>query len=89
MPDAPNLAGQNERYLVQALKDYRGGQRKHESMSLLAKTLSDKEIADLAAFYSRLPAGGKASGAAGASEAPASSDADGLPGRGGALPRSR
>ena len=28
LPEAPNLAGQNEAYLVKALKDFRGGARK-------------------------------------------------------------
>lgn len=59
LPEAPNLAGQVEIYLVKSLKDYRSGARKHEQMTLMAKPLSDKDIDNLAAYYSSLPAGGK------------------------------
>lgn len=57
-PETPNLAGQVESYLAKALKDYRSGARKHEQMTLMAKPLSDKDIANLAAYYSSLPPGG-------------------------------
>ena len=50
-PDAPNLAGQPEDYLVEQLRAYRGGGRKHEVMSLMAKPLSDADIANLAAWF--------------------------------------
>ena len=52
--EAPNLAGQSELYLVKALKDYRSGARKNDMMSLVAPTLKDKEIDDLAAYYSAI-----------------------------------
>jgi cytochrome c553 len=51
LPDAPNLAGQNPVYLGKALKDFRSGARKHEVMSVVAKTLTDEDIRDLAAYY--------------------------------------
>jgi cytochrome c553 len=54
LPEAPNLAGQNEIYLVKALKDYRGGARKNEMMSLAAANLTDQDIIDLAAYYSAI-----------------------------------
>ena len=57
-PETPNLAGQVEAYLAKALKDYRSGARKHEQMTLMAKPLSDREIANLAAYFNSLPAGG-------------------------------
>ena len=50
-PDAPNLAAQPAIYLVKALKEYREGARKHEQMNVLAKALTDKEIADVSAYY--------------------------------------
>ena len=53
-PQWPNLAGQKERYLVKALKDFRAGRRKDPSMSSIARTLSDADIDNLAAYYSRL-----------------------------------
>ena len=51
-PDTPNLAGQPASYLAEQLKAYRGGTRKHEIMSLMAKPLSDADIANLAAWFS-------------------------------------
>lgn len=54
LPEAPHLAGQNEQYLIKALKDYRSGARKDEMMSMMAKPLSDTDIANLAAFYHSL-----------------------------------
>ncbi len=59
LPEAPNIAGQVEGYLVKALKDYRSGARKQEQMSVMAKGLSDRDIENLAAYYHQLPAGGK------------------------------
>ncbi|MGS0740415.1 c-type cytochrome [Glaciimonas sp. GG7] len=52
MLDAPNLAGQNEMYLVKALNDYRSGARQHEVMTIMAKNLSDADIGALAAYFS-------------------------------------
>jgi cytochrome c553 len=53
-PDAPNLAGQPAIYLVAQLKAYRGGARKHEVMSVMAKPLTDDDIANLAAWFSSI-----------------------------------
>jgi len=54
LPDAPNLAGQPEIYLSNQLRAYRSGERRHEVMSLVAKALSDDDIADLAAWFSSI-----------------------------------
>lgn len=54
LPEAPNLAGQSDVYLVKALKDYRSGARKNDMMSLVAPTLKDQDIDDLAAYYSAI-----------------------------------
>jgi len=51
MPMNPNLAGQQEVYLVKAIKDYRDGKRKDPMMNSMVAGLSDGDIADLAAFY--------------------------------------
>ncbi len=59
LPEAPNLAGQVEGYLVKTLKDYRSGARKHEQMGVMARGLSDRDIDNLAAYYHQLPAGGQ------------------------------
>lgn len=53
-PEAPNLAGQIEGYLVKALTDYRSGERKNETMNIVAKDLSDQDMADIAAYYSSI-----------------------------------
>jgi cytochrome c553 len=48
---APKLGGQTQSYLVKALQDYRSGARQHPSMNGIAATLSDQDVADLAAYY--------------------------------------
>ncbi len=47
----PKLGGQHEAYIVKALQEYRSGARSHPSMRAIATSLSDKDIADLAAYY--------------------------------------
>jgi cytochrome c553 len=47
----PKLGGQSAGYLVKALRDYRSGIRTHPSMNSVAASLSDQDIADLAAYY--------------------------------------
>ncbi len=47
----PYIAGQQPQYIMQALKEYRAGERNHPSMQGIAKSLSDQDIADLAAYY--------------------------------------
>jgi len=62
IPGYPNLAGQNEAYLVSSLKAYRGKQRIGGNAVIMqgqAAALSDEDIANLAAYFSSLPAGGK------------------------------
>ena len=54
LPEAPNLAGQVEIYLIKALGDYKSGERKNEMMSVVAPDLKDNDIADLAAYYASL-----------------------------------
>ena len=54
IPEAPNLAGQSDIYLVKALNDYRSGARKNDMMSLVAPTLKDNDINDLAAYYAAI-----------------------------------
>ena len=53
-PEAPNLAGQVQTYLAKALKDYRSEDRKNETMNIVAKDLSDEDIANVAAYYSSI-----------------------------------
>ncbi|MCY7316465.1 MAG: cytochrome c [Rubrivivax sp.] len=53
-PDAPNLAAQPALYTAAQLRAYRNGTRKHEVMAVMAKPLTDDDIADLAAWYASL-----------------------------------
>lgn len=53
-PDAPHLAGQSAVYLTTQLKAYRSGARRHEVMSLMARSLSDEDIAQLAAWFASI-----------------------------------
>lgn len=49
----PMIGGQNAQYLEAALKAYRKGERANPTMQGIAGSLSDQDIADLAAYYSR------------------------------------
>jgi cytochrome c553 len=53
-PESPNLAGQIPQYLVKAINGYRDGTRKNESMNIVAKELTDEDIANIAAYYSSI-----------------------------------
>ncbi len=50
----PKIAGQSATYIVAALTAYKGGDRKHPTMRAIADSLSEQDIADLAAYYSKL-----------------------------------
>jgi cytochrome c553 len=50
----PMIAGQSATYIASALTAYKGGDRKHPTMRAIADTLSEQDIADLAAYYSQL-----------------------------------
>lgn len=54
-PQFPTLAGQYESYLIQALEQYRSGERKNTMMTGMAAPLKDDDIADLAAWYASQP----------------------------------
>ncbi|WP_420992639.1 c-type cytochrome [Cupriavidus sp. 30B13] len=49
----PLLGGQNAKYIENALKEYQKGDRKHPTMRGIAATLSDQDIADVAAYYAQ------------------------------------
>jgi cytochrome c553 len=50
------LAGQYPAYIVKQLQDFRGGARKHDFMMIMARSLEEADIADIAAYYGGLPA---------------------------------
>jgi cytochrome c553 len=47
----PKIAGQQAVYIVNALKAYKSGERSHPSMRGIAASLTDQDMADLAAYY--------------------------------------
>lgn len=50
----PKLGGQHAGYLVNALKQYRSGERDHATMRSIAAGLSEKDMEDIAAYYSQM-----------------------------------
>jgi cytochrome c553 len=68
----PMISGQGAKYIAASLAAYKKGDRKHPTMRSIAASLTDQDMADLAAFYEQH--GGKAAeappdGAAAASPA--------------------
>jgi cytochrome c553 len=65
MYSVPKLEGQHPEYLTAALQEYRSGDRAHMTMHAQASTLSDQDIADIAAYFAGKPlvSQGKPSGA--------------------------
>ncbi|MDH4060891.1 MAG: cytochrome c4 [Aquincola sp.] len=55
----PMISGQNAKFIASALAAYRKGERKHPTMRAITGSLTDQDIADLAAFYEQH---GKAAG---------------------------
>ena len=47
----PRIAGQNARYLIKQLQDFKSGARPGPIMTAMVINLSDEDIADLAAYY--------------------------------------
>lgn len=47
----PKLGGQHPAYIMSALNAYKTGARRHPQMSAVAASLSEQDIADLAAYY--------------------------------------
>jgi cytochrome c553 len=56
----PKIAGQSATYIASALKAYQAGDRKHPTMRAIAASLTEQDMADLAAYYAQL---GKVEGA--------------------------
>ena len=51
----PMIAGQGAKYIVAALTEYQKGARKHPTMKAITASLTEKDMADLAAFYETQP----------------------------------
>ncbi len=50
----PMIAGQSSQYIVSALKAYKAGERSHPSMQAVAGSMSEKDMKDVALYYSSL-----------------------------------
>lgn len=51
----PRLAGQESTYIVKQLQDFRAGKRSNPKMQPVAKSMSEADIANYAAYFSKLP----------------------------------
>ncbi|MFO1302575.1 MAG: cytochrome c [Burkholderiales bacterium] len=51
----PKLSGQNPQYIVAALKAYKSGDRGHPTMKAIAASLSEQDMANIAAYYAMTP----------------------------------
>ena len=49
--DNPSIAGMEEGAFVAAMSAYKDGSKEHKMMNMLAKKLSDDDMANLAAYY--------------------------------------
>ena len=47
----PKISQQNAKYIEAALKAYKSGERRHPTMRSVAQSLSEQDMADLAAYY--------------------------------------
>lgn len=51
IPIAPHIGGEPASYIADQLVAFRDGRREHEMMSVVARTLNDAQIEDVAAWY--------------------------------------
>ena len=51
----PMITGQQPLYLVKALQAYKSGARSHPSMRGISQSMSDQDMADVAAYYASQP----------------------------------
>ena len=50
----PMISGQSAKYIEAALQGYKKGDRSHPTMQAIAAQLTDKQMADLGAYYAAL-----------------------------------
>ena len=50
----PMISGQGAKYITAALNEYKKGERKHPTMRAIADSLTEQDMADLAAYYAQL-----------------------------------
>lgn len=64
----PKLAGQLPAYIIKQIHNFRSGERNHETMAVMANSVSDAELVDIAAFFAsqtRSPGDGSSANALG------------------------
>lgn len=52
----PRIGGQSAEVIISALKAYKSGERNHPTMHAQAVSLSEQDMADIAAFITQAPA---------------------------------
>jgi cytochrome c553 len=57
MKNVPSLGGQGTAYFIGAMHAYRDGARSHATMRDVAAQFSERDLADLAAYYAEISAG--------------------------------
>lgn len=53
-PEVPNIGGESEYYITKQLRAFRSGQRQHQQMSIVAQSLTDTDIDNLADYYAAI-----------------------------------
>lgn len=51
----PKLDGQAPDYIRKQLRDFRSGARNHDFMQIMARSVTDEDVADIAAYFHSLP----------------------------------
>ena len=51
----PKVGGQTPEYVIEALKAYKAGKRGHKTMQAQAASLSEQDMADIAAYFATGP----------------------------------
>ena len=49
------LAGQSADYILKQIQDFRSGARKHDQMQIMARSVSDEDVRDIAAYFAAQP----------------------------------
>ncbi|MFZ4552596.1 MAG: c-type cytochrome [Aquabacterium sp.] len=47
----PKLAGQHPAYILKQIRDFRSGARLHDQMAIMARSVSDEDVLDIAAYF--------------------------------------
>lgn len=53
--EVPNLAGQNQPYLLNQLRAFHTGKRPHKEMGFMSRSLTEPEMEAIAAYFAGLP----------------------------------